>query len=66
MEVVRPKYAEGWNMSLAQLWGSGPKFTIVCGKCGEEFSQRIEVKNNPRVVCPYCRTINEIPVCAGY
>lgn len=57
-KVVEPRMFEGWNMCL---WGD-PKFTIVCGECGVAFKKRIPMMNRPRVQCPTCGTINEIPV----
>jgi hypothetical protein len=61
IERVIPKEFEGFNMSIFQFFGSGPKFTIICGKCEFKFRKRIPVVNNPTVVCPYCNTINVLP-----
>ena len=63
METVRPKDFEGWDMSpIAQLFGSGPKLRITCGKCGLKFSQRIQMIDNPPTKCDYCGAVNIIPV----
>ncbi len=62
MNIVKPKYIEGWNMSIAQIFGSGPKLTITCGVCEGTFKKRIPMINNPGVYCPYCNTINKIPM----
>lgn len=61
-KVVTPKYFEGWNMSLAQLFGSGPKFTITCGNCSGTFQKRIPIVNHPGIACPYCGAINRLPI----
>lgn len=62
MVIVKPKSIEGWNMSIAQLWGSGPKFTIVCGKCGCTFQKRIQMVDRPCLQCPFCGAINKLPL----
>lgn len=49
-------------MSIAQLWGSGPKMTITCGKCEVTWQQRIPMVAEPGVVCPHCRTVNKLPL----
>ena len=59
-EVVTAAGARGLNMSIAQLWGSGPKWTIRCGDCGMDFKARIPMVEDPRVVCTCCGTINEL------
>lgn len=59
---VAPKAFHGWSMSIAQLWGGGPKFTITCGECEATFRRRISMVDNPGVVCPACHTVNVIPV----
>ncbi len=58
---VMPKDYSGWNMSIAQLFGSGPKFTITCGECDGTFKKRIPMVNKPGIMCPYCKTINKLP-----
>jgi len=60
--VVRCKDAWGMNMSFFQFFGSGPLWTIVCGDCGSQFKKRILMVDSPRVRCPLCDAINEIPV----
>lgn len=63
-EVVWAKYFSGLNMSLAQLWGSGPKFSVVCGRCSGGFKARIQMVNYPIVVCP-CGTPNKLDLVIG-
>lgn len=46
-------------MSLAQLWGSGPVFAVVCGRCGCGFKRRIPMVTNPVAVCP-CGQANRL------
>ena len=62
MNEVLPKSVEGWNMSLTQLFGESPKFTIVCGNCQCAFKSRTELVDEPRVMCPHCSSINRIPL----
>ncbi len=57
--TVRPKSASGFNFSL---FGSGPKWTITCGKCSGTFRERIPMVNQPGVRCPYCGAINKLPL----
>ena len=59
---VTPKSFTGWNMSLAQLWGSGPKLTIQCGECELEFKQRVQMTDNPAAICPFCKVVNVLPI----
>jgi rRNA maturation endonuclease Nob1 len=62
LKTVRPKDFSGLNMSLAQLFGSGPKFTIQCGNCSIWFKQRISMVDQPAAKCPYCGAINLLPL----
>ena len=62
MRTVNAKDCSGWNMSLYQLFGSGPKWTITCGDCGGTFKSRIPMVDDPGVLCPYCAAINILPV----
>ena len=63
IRAVHPLSLSGLNMSLAQLFGSGPKFTIQCGDCAGHFQERLSGHiNNPGVHCHHCRTINVLPV----
>ena len=48
---VKPKFFEGMNISITQLWGSGPKFTIKCGNCNLIFKKRIQMVDNPPAKC---------------
>jgi hypothetical protein len=61
MKVVRPRICSGWNMSVAQLWGSGPKMTVGCGACSGTFTQRVPMVDHPVVQCPYCKNLNKLP-----
>lgn len=54
----------GWSMSIAQLFGSGPKFTITCGNCRATFKKRIPMISHPGIVCPRCSTVNILDVVA--
>ena len=61
--IVEAVYAEGLNMSLAQMFGSGPKWTIGCGDCRRGFQKRLPYhQNRPVVVCPHCGALNRINV----
>ena len=55
---VFPRSFSGWSMSIAQTWGSGPKFTIVCGNCDLVFKKRILMVDNPGITCPHCGAVN--------
>jgi hypothetical protein len=59
---VRPHSFEGFNFSLLQLVGKGPKFTITCGECRVTFKQRIPMTDNPGVPCPHCGVVNVLPL----
>lgn len=52
---------EGYSTSLAQFFGSGPKFRVTCGKCRGGFVSRIQMVDYPIVVCP-CGTPNKLNV----
>lgn len=60
--TVLPKAFSGFNVSLAQLFGSGPKFTITCGNCSLTFKKRIPMVDYPGIPCPSCGTINILSV----
>lgn len=64
-EVVQAKSGEGWNTSIMQLFGYGPKFTITCGACFVTFRKRVPVASYPGIVCPHCGRVNIIPVIWG-
>lgn len=53
---------DGWNMSIAQLWGSGPLLTIVCGKCRNRFDKRVRPSHRPSVRCSLCGAINRLDI----
>ena len=65
MNAVTPKAFAGWNMSIAQLFGSGPKWTITCGGCAATFKKRIPMMDKPGIACPHCGAINVLPIKAG-
>ena len=58
MKTVTAKEACGMNMSLLQLFGLGPLWTITCGHCSGTFKKRLPMVNSPGVLCPYCHSIN--------
>lgn len=60
--VVTPNSASGYTMSIAQLWGSGPKWAISCGACSLTFKTRLPMVSQPGVKCPGCGAINVIPI----
>jgi len=60
--IIRCHYFEGMNFSWNLNIFSGPKFYIECGECFCGFKQRIPVRDYPKVWCPYCGTVNEIPI----
>ena len=62
MKTVDAGPCQGYNMTLLQIFGSGPKWTITCGECEGTFKKRLPVMEKPGVQCPYCDTINIIPV----
>jgi len=57
MKVVPIRYS-GMSMSIVQLFGSGPKFTITCGNCSATFKKRIPMVDNPGIPCPHCGAVN--------
>lgn len=59
-EIVNAKQFQGYNMSLMQLFGKGPKYTIVCGNCEYTFSKRISMVDYPTVECPRCNILNRL------
>jgi hypothetical protein len=61
-DQVEPAYFSGYGMSIAQFWGSGPKFTINCGACRFTFKQRIPMIDKPGVRCPNCGAVNVLPL----
>lgn len=66
MKEVTCKDLSCWNMSISMLFGKTPKVGILCGNCGKYFSHRFDtnecIRKTPRVFCPYCDTINKIPI----
>lgn len=62
LKTVVPKNAKGFNMSLAQIFGSGPKWTISCGDCSVTFKKRIPIVNEPGIECPHCGAVNVLPL----
>ncbi len=60
-KTVKPKDARGYNMSpIAQMFGSGLKWTITCGECEFTFKKRIAMISHQGLKCPNCRAINVI------
>jgi hypothetical protein len=62
IKKVIAKQCSGWNMSIMQLFGSGPKLKIQCGECGGWFSKRVMMVNRPTVLCPFCKIMNILPI----
>ena len=60
MKTVRPNWAKGYNMSWTLNIFNGPKWTINCGNCSNTFKKRIDVVNQPAVVCPFCGAVNKL------
>lgn len=61
-KTVKPISAEGNNMTLLQLFGKGPLWTITCGGCRATFEKRLPLVDNPGVSCPHCGAVNVIPI----
>jgi len=61
-KVYTPKYVAGYNTSIAFIFGFGPKFTVVCGKCSVSFKVRVHAVNYPVVSCPACFAANRLPL----
>ena len=61
-ETVRPHDFNGYNMSLAQIFGRGPMLHITCGKCWASFSKRVPMVDLPGLRCPECGVVNIIPI----
>lgn len=59
-ETTTPDHARGYNMSLAQLFGSGPKWSITCGACHVTFKKRIPMIDEPGIKCPECGVVNRL------
>lgn len=47
-------HASGWNMSLMQLFGKGPKWNFYCDNCGNTWSKRLPLVNHPVIRCDGC------------
>ena len=61
--VVTPKDFSGWGFSLHP---DGPKFDIVCGKCGGFFRARIpRTIPWPKIPCSSCGVLNLMPIVPG-
>jgi len=61
-KVVRCHAFHGSNISITLNLFCGPKFYIECGSCRASFNKRIDAVDYPKVICPHCGIINEIPV----
>jgi hypothetical protein len=53
---------DGWNISIAQIWGSGPLLTIQCGKCKRRFDKRVRPAHRPVVSCGVCGAPNQLDI----
>lgn len=49
---------DGWNYSLLGF----PRWTIRCGRCGVDFKASVPVRTQPRVGCPHCGAVNQLPL----
>jgi hypothetical protein len=61
--VVWARSFSGWNFSVTMLFGVGPKFDVICGRCDGGFSRRIPVVSYPVVRCP-CGVANKLNIIA--
>ena len=59
--TVKPRSAQGMR-SLAQLFGSVPKWTITCGNCSATFKVRIPMVDHPGIPCPTCSAVNVLDI----
>lgn len=59
-KLVTPDNAEGFNMTLAEIFGIGPKWAITCGTCHGSFKKRLPLVDYPGIACPYCGIINKL------
>ena len=61
MDIVNAGGVDGWSFSLHP---DGPKFTIICGKCGAPYRQRIHSSYLPMplIPCPHCGVYNRVPL----
>ena len=53
---------DGWSMSFAQIFGSGPLLTIKCGSCGCRFDKRVRPAHRPTVRCTICGAANKLDI----
>lgn len=49
-------------MTLLQLFGAGPKWTIRCGNCSADFQKRLPMVDYPHVPCTHCGSVNRVNV----
>lgn len=63
---VIAKVVSGYNVSWNLNFLSGPKLTIMCGKCAYTFQERMPLMDYPTVICPNCKTVNGIPFVYEY
>lgn len=53
---------DGWTVSIAQIWGSGPLLTIKCGKCQQHFDKRVRPSHRPVTCCTICGAANRLDI----
>lgn len=59
--IVKARAFNGFQATLLQIFGKGPKMTVVCGDCHRTFKQRVPyLVNNPCLTCPHCGTANQL------
>lgn len=61
-DIVDGYVKDGWSMSLAQLWGSGPKLIIKCGGCDRYYEKRVTPSHRPVVICSKCGILNRLDI----
>ena len=54
----------GWNMTLLNLFGLGPKWTFNCD-CGETWQARLPMVDCPVIRCPHCGDTQELNICVS-
>lgn len=61
-KIYNGRVVDGWTVSLAQIFGSGPLLTIKCGKCDCHFDKRVRPSHRPVVTCSICGAANELDI----
>ena len=67
-EIVRVAAFEGWNPSIASIFGKSPKLTCLCGECYAKQSLRFNLnldfnyRGRPTYYCDNCGKRNYVPI----